>query len=65
MAEEWITTSEAARIIGVSRDHVSYLLRTGQLRGKKFARDWMVAKNSVEEYAAKERKPGPKPKRQT
>lgn len=63
MAEEWITTQEAAEMIGVTRDHITYLLRTGQLEGKKFVRDWMVDKASAEQYAASERKPGPKSKK--
>ncbi len=60
--EEWITTNEAAEIIGVSLKHVTYLLRTGKVKGKKFGRFWMVDRASVEEYAAIERKPGPKPR---
>jgi excisionase family DNA binding protein len=59
--QQWISTKEAAEIIGVTRDHVTHLLRTGQLTGEKFVRDWMVDRVSVEDYAAKERKPGPKP----
>lgn len=62
MAKEWITTQEAAQILGVTPHHITYLLRTGKLKGKKFVRDWMVDRNSVEEYAASNRKPGPKPK---
>lgn len=62
MAEEWITTREAAEIIGVSIKQVSYLLINSRIKGKKFGRFWMVNKQSAEEYAALERKPGPKPK---
>jgi len=65
MAEEWITTQEAAEIIGVSIKQVSYLLLKGHIKGKKFGRFWMVDKQSTEEYAASNRKPGPKPKAQT
>jgi excisionase family DNA binding protein len=65
MAEEWITTQEAAEIIGVSIKQVSHLLLNGRIKGKKFGRFWMVDKQSAEEYAASNRKPGPKPKTQT
>lgn len=65
MDEEWITTKEAAEIIGVSIKQVSYLLIKGRIKGKKFGRFWMVDKQSVDEYAASERKPGPKPKVET
>ena len=61
MAEEWITTQEAAKIIGVTRNHIRYLIRYGKLEAKKFGRAWMVSRKSAEEYAATERKPGPKP----
>jgi excisionase family DNA binding protein len=62
MAEEWITTVEAANILGVTVAHVSNLLRRGELIGQKFGRSWMVNKASVEAYAVSYRKPGPKPK---
>jgi excisionase family DNA binding protein len=64
MAEEWITTVDAARILGVTIAHVSNLLRRGKLIGRKFGRSWMVSKASVEAYASSYRKPGPKPKGQ-
>jgi len=63
MAEEWITTQEAAEILGVTPHHITHLLRIGKLKGRKFVRDWMVYRISVEEYAASNRKPGPKPKK--
>jgi len=63
MAEgDWITTEEAAQIIGVTISHMSYLLTHGYVKGKKFGRFWMVDRTSAEIYAAKDRKPGPKPK---
>jgi excisionase family DNA binding protein len=65
MAEEWITTQEAAEIIGVTRNHIRYLIRNGKLEAKRFGRAWMVSYKSTEEYAATERKPGPKPQSKT
>jgi hypothetical protein len=62
MAENWITTEEAAQLIGVTISHMSYLLRHGYVKGKKFGRFWMVDRASAETYAAQERKTGPKPK---
>jgi hypothetical protein len=61
MAEEWITTNEAAKIAGVTPHQIRHLLRKGVIKGRKFAHAWMAERQSVEEYAAKERKPGPKP----
>ena len=63
MAEEWITTNEAAEILGIALNSVGNLLRRGKLKGKKFGRFWMVSKASVAEYAASYRKPGPKPRK--
>lgn len=62
MAEEWITTTEAAQLIDVTVAHINHLLRDEKIKGKKFGRFWMVERASAEAYAAKNRKPGPKPK---
>ena len=51
MSVEWITTDEAAEIIGVSTHQIRNLLRTGVIKGQKFARSWMVERQSAEEYA--------------
>lgn len=61
MVEEWITTDEAAEIIGVTTHQIRHLLRNSVIRGQKFARSWMVERRSAEAYAQQERKPGPKP----
>jgi excisionase family DNA binding protein len=61
MADEWITTNEAAKLIGVTPQQVRYLLRHGILRGRKFGHVWMVERRSAKEYKESERKPGPKP----
>jgi excisionase family DNA binding protein len=65
MHEEWITTQEAAEIIGVTRNHVRYLVAHGRVEAKRFGRAWMISRSSSEEYATTERKPGPKPERDT
>lgn len=57
---EWITTREAATLIGVSIHHISYLLRQGLIQGQKFGNFWMVDKASAEAYAATDRRTGPK-----
>jgi excisionase family DNA binding protein len=60
VADEWITTQEAAEIIGVTRNHVRHLIRHGELQAKRFGRAWMVSRKSAEAYAAIDRRPGPK-----
>jgi excisionase family DNA binding protein len=61
MADEWITTQEAAEIVGVTPNHIRYLIQHSKIEAKKFGRAWMVSRKSAEEYAETERKPGPKP----
>ena len=65
MAEEWITTKEAAELLSVTDAHVRYLLSQGKLEGRKFGHVWAVMRSSVLNYLAHRPKPGPKPKRDT
>lgn len=58
--DDMITTEEAAKITGLSTNQVSWLLRNGKIKGKKFGRDWAVVRRSAEEYARQWHKPGPK-----
>ena len=62
MAEEWITTDQAADLSGLSRPHIRYLLRNRKIRGRKIGRDWVTTRAAVEEYLATNPKPGRKPK---
>lgn len=57
---EYMTTPEAARISGLSKNYLATLLRRGKLEGVQLARDWLVYKDSLEAYLATTRKPGPK-----
>lgn len=61
--EEYITVAEASNISGFSTGHLARLLRRGEIRGIKPARDWLVNRSAVMAYLKEERKPGPKPKR--
>lgn len=62
MDNEWITTDDAAGIVGVTAHQIRHLLKQGTILGHKFGRSWMVDRQSVESYAKRDRKPGPKPK---
>ena len=53
MGEEWITTKEAAEVLGVTDAHARYLLGKSRIGGRKFAGVWMVSKQSVVEYREK------------
>ena len=46
---DYITSPEAQKLLGVNRQRISALLKTGQLRGKKDGRRWMIERASVEE----------------
>jgi len=59
---EWITPTEAARVIRVTQHQVRYLPRAGILESHRFGRAWMVKREAVKQYAAQERKRGPKPR---
>ncbi len=57
---EWITSRQAAEMIGVTTDHVAYLVRQGVLSALRFGRVWMISRASALAYAQTERRPGPK-----
>ena len=59
--DDWITPREAAELISVTPHHVRHLARTGIIDARKFGHAWMVNRASAETYAARERRPGPKP----
>ncbi|MGH7574517.1 MAG: DNA methyltransferase [Longimicrobiales bacterium] len=47
-----LSSQETADRLGYTRQHVRRLIRTGQLRGHKVARDWVVDAESVDRYIA-------------
>jgi excisionase family DNA binding protein len=58
---EYISTSEAAKRSELSRVYIAQLLRKGKLDGFHFGRDWFVYTDSLQQFLATKRKPGPKP----
>ena len=61
--EEYITVAEASRISRLSTGHLARLLRRGEIRGIKPARDWLIPRSALMAYLSQGRKPGPKPRR--
>jgi hypothetical protein len=55
-----VTTPEAARLSGLSKNYLATLLRKGKLEGFQLARDWFIYLDSLEKFLAANRKPGPK-----
>ena len=57
---EWISVKEAAEYTGYTRSHIRYLLRTGEVDGRRFGRDWFTTKKALDSYLATNPRPGPK-----
>jgi len=52
LENKWITTKEAAELIGCTRAHVSYLADKGQLVAERVnPRCWLIEKKSAQEIA--------------
>ena len=47
---EWLTTVEAAGIMGIDRDTVANYCRLGKLECRKFGRDWQVSRAAAERF---------------
>lgn len=60
--DDLITLGEAAKLSGLSHDHLRRLAGRGDLKAKKIGRDWVTTERAVREYLAQDRRPGPKPK---
>ena len=65
MAEEWITSKEAAELSGYHPDHLRRLIRAGEINGRKFGIVWQISRESLlaylkqaEESTDKRRGPG-------
>jgi len=58
--DDLISLSEAAELSGLSQSHLRLLVRRGEIWGKRMGRDWFTSVQAVQEYVARERKPGPK-----
>lgn len=48
---QYVTTRQAAEMLGVAPDHVNHLIRVGKLRGNKLGGwSWLVYVPSVQKY---------------
>lgn len=59
---EVVDAAEAARMLGVTRQHVVLLLQHGRLPGKRLTSTWITTRRSVEDYARQRRPPGRPPR---
>jgi len=66
MAEDWITTAEAAGLIGYHPDYIPRLIKSGKVRGRRFGNAWQIDRASLlafsREIKQKGQKRGPKAK---
>ena len=59
---ELITLHEAAKLSGLSPNHLRRLVSEGDIWGRRLGRDWFTTEKAVKEYLARDRRPGPKSK---
>jgi excisionase family DNA binding protein len=56
----YLTTPQAEEMSGLSRNYLARLLREGVLEGQRIGRDWIIFRDSLDQFLATSRKPGPK-----
>ena len=63
---EWLTVGEAVKSSGYNADHLREVIREGKIEARKFSIVWMVNRDSLLAYLAKQEKSGSKrgPKKQ-
>jgi hypothetical protein len=50
MPDDWITTAEAADLIGFHPKSLPLLLREGKIKGRRFGKSWQVSRRSALAY---------------
>jgi excisionase family DNA binding protein len=50
MAEDWITTAEAAELSGYHPVYLRELIRQGKIQGRKFGIVWQISRQSLTIY---------------
>jgi len=52
---EWLTVNEAAKLSGYHPEHITRLIRDGEIKARKFSIVWMVNRESLLGYVKKAR----------
>ena len=65
MADEWITSAEAAELSGYHPEHLRRLVREGRIKARKFGIVWQIDRKSLLAYLEEaeksdDRRRGPK-----
>lgn len=58
MAEEWITSTEAAELSGYTPYHIRRLIQSGHIKAQKFGPTWQIGRRSLMAYLQKVAKAG-------
>ena len=61
--DDLITLEEAAELSGFTTRHLRHLANRGEHWARKLGRNWFTTAQAVKEYLARDRRPGPKPKK--
>ncbi len=56
-----LDAAQAAERLGVTRQHVVHLLKTGKLPGRRLTATWVTTRQAVEAYVQERRAPGRPP----
>jgi excisionase family DNA binding protein len=56
MAEDWMTTAEAAEVSGYHPEHLRELIREGKISGRKFGPVWQIKRQSLLSYVESAKK---------
>ncbi len=51
----YLSTEEAAKTLGYTRQHIRVLIYEGRLKGERIGKSWLVSRSSVEDYIMKKR----------
>lgn len=67
MAENWLTTEQAAELTNYHPDHIRRIIRAGKVKARKFGPVWQVSESSLLTYLRNAEKMGERrgPKRET
>ena len=57
-ADQYVTTREAAEMLGVGQKHIALLIERKKINGTKFGYSWLVFKPSIENYLETKSKRG-------
>ena len=60
MAEEWLTTAEAAELSGYHPERIRELVRDGKINGRKFGIVWQIDQGSLLAFLEESKESGDK-----